>query len=73
MVKHEGSSKTYGPRYGWTLKKKLDKILVTQKKEHKCPYCGKEKVKKVSVGIWFCKGCSAKFTSSAYNVTKTKA
>ncbi|MBN2881184.1 50S ribosomal protein L37ae [Candidatus Woesearchaeota archaeon] len=72
MVKHEGSSKTFGPRYGWTIKKKYDKIMQEQKALHKCPYCNKEKVKRVSTGIWHCGGCSTKFTSKAYTVAKTK-
>jgi large subunit ribosomal protein L37Ae len=70
-LKHEGSSKKFGVRYGWTNRRKYDKIMVEQKKLHKCPYCSKDKVKRVAAGIWFCRACSAKFASKAYTVSKT--
>ena len=70
MTKHKGSSKTFGPRYGWTLKKKYDKIMQEQKKLHVCPFCRKDKVKRVFAGVWYCKNCHAKFASKAYTVSK---
>jgi large subunit ribosomal protein L37Ae len=63
-----GPVKRFGVRYGRTLKHKLAKIEVEQKQQHKCPYCGKPKVSRVSFGIWQCDKCSAKFTAKAYTV-----
>ena len=63
-----GPVKRFGTRYGRTLKHKLAKIEVEQKKKHKCPYCAKPKVSRVSYGIWYCKKCDSKFTARAYTV-----
>ena len=65
-----GSVKRFGARYGRKLKLKLSQIEFEQKKSHKCPYCNKPAVKRVSLGIWQCKKCNAKFTGKAYSVTK---
>ena len=37
---------------------------------HVCPYCSKNTVRRVAVGIWECSSCSAKFTGKAYTITK---
>ncbi len=63
-----GPVKRFGTRYGWTLKRKLAKIEIEQKKDHKCPYCSKLKVHRVSFGIWLCDKCNSKFTARAYTV-----
>ena len=65
-----GSVKRFGARYGRKLKLKYSKIETEQRKLHKCPYCSKIAVKRIAVGIWNCKKCSAKFTGKAYSVTK---
>ena len=69
-IKHQGSAKTFGPRYGRTLKRKLDTIIAQQKKKYKCPYCNYEATKRLSAGIWTCTKCSAKFTGKAYTISK---
>lgn len=63
-----GPVKRFGTRYGRTTKHKLAKIEIEQKKDHKCPYCAKPKVHRVSFGIWQCEKCNAKFTAKAYTV-----
>ena len=63
-----GSVKRFGPRYGRSTKLKFGKIEKSQRKLHKCPYCHKVKEKRISVGIWKCKKCNAKFTGKAYSV-----
>ncbi|MEM3154776.1 MAG: hypothetical protein QW165_04420 [Candidatus Woesearchaeota archaeon] len=63
-----GPVKRYGTRYGRTTKHKAAQIEIEQKKAHKCPYCAKPKVHRVSYGIWQCEKCSAKFTAKAYTV-----
>ena len=65
-----GSVKKFGPRYGRTLKEKFGKIEKEQRKKHKCPYCSAIKVKRVSMGIWRCGRCKAKFTGKAYSITR---
>jgi len=65
-----GSIKRFGARYGRSLKERLAKIEVEYHKNNKCPYCGKDKVKRLAIGIWFCKGCKAKFAGKAYSITK---
>ena len=72
MVKRAtyGSVRRLGSRYGRTLRFKLGKIEAEQSKKHKCPYCNYVKVRRISVGIWHCKKCGAKFTNKAYTVGK---
>lgn len=65
-----GSIKRFGPRYGRKVKEKLAKIEEEQHKLHKCPYCGQAKVKRLALGIWFCKKCKSKFTGKAYSIKK---
>ncbi len=67
-----GSAKRFGARYGRTVKHRLAKVEKEQRKKHKCPYCAKSSVKRVFVGVWYCKSCGVKFTSRAYTVSKRK-
>ncbi|MBT3463615.1 50S ribosomal protein L37ae [archaeon] len=69
MVKKEASStKRFGSRYGRTTKLRFGLIEKEQRKLHMCPYCKKVKVKRLSAGIWQCRGCDAKFTGKAYTL-----
>jgi large subunit ribosomal protein L37Ae len=72
-MKHYKAVGRYGTRYGRRNRQKVALIEVEQKKRHKCPYCAFPKVSRVSVGIWKCDKCSAKFTSRAYTVSKPEA
>ena len=65
-----GSVKRFGARYGRKLKLKFFEIESEQRKLHKCPYCNKIAVKRMSVGIWNCKKCNAKFAGKAYSISK---
>ena len=67
-TKKVGSAGRFGARYGQKIRKKIAVIEKKQKGWHKCPYCAKFKVKRVSVGIWECRGCNSKFTGKAYEV-----
>ena len=64
------SIKRFGARYGARLKKKFAKIESQQKTIYPCPYCNYVRVKRVSMGVWHCNKCDAKFTSKAYSVGK---
>ena len=66
------STKRFGARYGARLKKKFAEIESQQKMTYPCPYCTYVKVKRVSMGVWQCKKCEAKFSSKAYSVGKVE-
>jgi len=66
-----GSAKRFGARYGTRPKYKFAKIEKEQRKKHKCPYCSRVQVKRISVGIWHCRKCNAKFTGKAYTISKS--
>ena len=68
MVKKTKGSGRFGARYGAPLKQKSLKIEKIQKKLYKCPLCLKDKVKRVSSGIWHCDKCDVKFAGKAYSL-----
>jgi len=73
LPKALSSIKRFGTRYGRTSRHKFAAIERQQKATYKCPYCAKEKVKRVSMGIWQCKKCLSKFTGKAYTVAKKRS
>jgi large subunit ribosomal protein L37Ae len=67
------TTKRFGARYGKRVKDRLRAIEQESKvRRHKCPYCRKVKVKRLSVGIFECEKCHAKFTGRAYSITQPK-
>ena len=62
-----GSIKRFGARYGRRTKHKVGKIEEARKNS-KCPYCGKPKVKRKAMGIWHCTKCKSTFAGKAYTV-----
>jgi len=65
-TKKVGTTGRFGPRYGRRVKITLAEIEKEQKKKHQCPVCKKMKLRRISAGIWECKGCHAKMTGGAY-------
>ena len=65
-----GSAKRYGTRYGATLKRKVAVIEAVQRSEQKCPYCNKHAARWMTIGVYECTKCGAKFTAKAYGVYK---
>ena len=63
-----GSSKRFGARYGRKVRARIEKIESELRQKHLCPYCQKNKVKRVAKGIWECSKCSAKFAAKAYKI-----
>jgi len=64
-----GSVKRFGVRYGRTTKFKRAQIeSLYYGRKLKCPYCMKDAVKRVFVGVWECRRCAAKFTAKAYTI-----
>ncbi|MBI4017221.1 MAG: 50S ribosomal protein L37ae [Candidatus Aenigmarchaeota archaeon] len=73
MAKKEGlgSVKRFGVRYGTTTKFKTAQVeKLYYGKRLKCPYCSKNRVKRVFFGVWECRKCDAKFTAKAYTIEK---
>tara|TARA_B100001079_G_scaffold135181_1_gene115867 strand:- start:223 stop:447 length:225 start_codon:yes stop_codon:yes gene_type:complete len=66
-LKKLASAGRFGARYGRRIKERLLNSEISQRAKHKCTYCLKVNVKRVSTGIWECRSCSAKFTGKAYS------
>ena len=69
-VKNLRAGNRFGARYGKRNRDKVAEIELGYKKPQKCPYCHYIRVSRVSVGIWHCEKCDAKFTSRAYTLNK---
>ena len=61
-----GSSGRFGVKYGRSVRNKLSKVETKQRVKQKCPYCGKNGVKRLSKGIWKCSKCDKKFADDTY-------
>lgn len=61
------SAGRFGSRYGLRIRQRVIDVEEKQKGWHKCPYCSKLRVKRVSAGIWKCRSCDVKFAGKAYN------
>ncbi len=70
MTKKIGSAGRFGSRYGKTIREKVSNIEKKQRKKQICPYCKKPAAKRLSMGIFICKKCKAKFTGGAYSVQR---
>lgn len=68
-TKKIGTAGRFGVRYGKRIRQKVADIEKKQRAKHKCPYCAKPRVHRVSTGIWECTACTAKFTGRAYEVS----
>jgi large subunit ribosomal protein L37Ae len=60
------TSGRFGVRYGTRVRKRISEIEAVQKLKHECPVCHYVKVRRVSMGIWSCKHCGAKFAGGAW-------
>jgi len=56
-------------KYGRRIRKLANNALKNKIKKYECPKCGKEKVVRISFGVWQCKSCGATFTGGAYTLT----
>lgn len=72
LPKELSSIKRFGVRYGRTTRHRYAIQDRLQKQIYKCPYCAKEKVKRVSVGLWCCRKCGAFFAGKAYTIAKKR-
>lgn len=67
-LKKNKSAGRFGARYGKRARSAIIAVEQKQRKKQKCPFCGKEGVKRISKGIWKCKRktCEKKFASDIY-------
>lgn len=65
-TKKVGITGRFGARYGSKTRKVVREIEEKWKTPSKCPKCATKVVKRLSVGIWYCRKCGAKFTGGAY-------
>ncbi|OLY83315.1 60S ribosomal protein L37a [Smittium mucronatum] len=72
-TKKVGISGKYGVRYGSSLRKQVKKMEITQHATYTCSFCGKDAVKRTSVGIWKCKGCRKVMAGGAWTVSTPAA
>lgn len=63
----------YGTRYGSSLRRQIKKIEISQHSRYTCTFCGKDAVKRKSVGIWECKACKKVIAGGAWTVSTTAA
>ncbi|VVB78491.1 50S ribosomal protein L37Ae [uncultured archaeon] len=59
----------FNARYGRSVRLKITEIESIQRKKQNCIFCNKV-AKRVSKGIWYCKGCNKKFASHTYYLPK---
>ncbi|TXT62124.1 MAG: 50S ribosomal protein L37Ae [Promethearchaeota archaeon] len=64
----------YGARYGSVNRKRTREVLDRMKpKSLGCPKCRtKGSVHRISIGIWYCRKCDAKFTGGAYSIATAR-
>lgn len=63
----------YGTRYGASLRKQIKKMEITQHAKYTCSFCGRDAVKRKSVGIWECRGCKKVVAGGAWVLGTTTA
>jgi len=74
-TKKVGITGKYGTRYGASLRKTVKKMEISQHSKYCCTFCGKDKMKRIAVGIWFCddKNCRVVVAGGAWNYSTTAA
>ncbi|MEM0383692.1 MAG: hypothetical protein QXS57_04885 [Candidatus Caldarchaeum sp.] len=60
-------AKGLGARYGSTVRKRWAEVVRSARSAYVCERCGARKVRRVSVGVWQCRGCGFKFAGQAYS------
>ena len=74
-TKKVGITGKYGTRYGASLRKTVKKMEISQHSNFYCTFCGKDKMKRQSVGVWVCddKNCRITVAGGAWNYSTTAA
>lgn len=68
-----GITRKYGTRYGASLRKIIKKFEVQQHAVYLCPFCGKNSVRRLAVGIWSCKSCHKTVAGGAWELATAQA
>ncbi len=53
-------------RYGVNLRKREQAVIKQKNTRYKCDVCGKDAVRRISVGIWECNYCNSTYAGGAY-------
>jgi large subunit ribosomal protein L37Ae len=64
--KKSKSAGRFGARYGRSVRAKLVKTEIKQRKKQTCPLCKRIGAKRLANGIWKCSKCDKKFASNTY-------
>jgi large subunit ribosomal protein L37Ae len=72
-TKKAGITGKYGVRYGASLRKQVKKMEISQHSKFTCVFCGKDSVKRKSVGIWNCGSCKKTMAGGAYTLNTAQA
>eukprot|EP00276_Gloeochaete_wittrockiana_P006172 CAMPEP_0184656104 /NCGR_PEP_ID=MMETSP0308-20130426/15590_1 /TAXON_ID=38269 /ORGANISM="Gloeochaete witrockiana, Strain SAG 46.84" /LENGTH=96 /DNA_ID=CAMNT_0027093035 /DNA_START=28 /DNA_END=318 /DNA_ORIENTATION=+ len=72
-TKKVGITGKYGTRYGASLRKQVRKIESAQRAKYSCPFCGKDSVRRQSVGVWGCRACGKVIAGGAWVMSTTAA
>merc|ERR1712130_718465 len=74
-TKKVGITGKYGTRYGASLRKTVKKMEISQHSKYCCSFCGKDKMKRVAVGVWYChdKNCRIYVAGGAWNYSTVTA
>jgi large subunit ribosomal protein L37Ae len=66
LDKKAGPGGAFGARYGTVARKRYVGIVAGMRQRHECPRCRIKSVRRLSVGIWYCRKCGYKFAGGAY-------
>ncbi len=72
-VSKVGITGKYGTRYGAKLRKQAKAIEMLRRTKFISPFCGKQSMKRVAVGIWRCKTTNRKIAGGAWELNTTAA
>ncbi|MFN4133427.1 MAG: 50S ribosomal protein L37ae [Candidatus Hadarchaeales archaeon] len=61
-----GIAGKFGPRYGFTIRRKHAEVASKAMQNYRCPNCSEKRLRRVGTGIWQCRKCGAKFAGGAY-------
>ncbi len=65
-TKKVGATGWMGPRYGIRIRRRVLEIDRARAKPSACPRCSTSTLQRVASGIFECRRCGARFSSSAY-------
>jgi len=64
--KYPNIAARFRSRYGSTLRKRWNLVMLKRTRKYECPRCMHKTVVRLSVGIWQCKKCGYTFAGGAY-------